>query len=59
MTLNIIQHLVDILELYDEYCGVGNPAASVQIKGYLKCVQEEQAKAHILPKQAKPFFLTK
>lgn len=62
---NIIQHLVDILELagrgraYDEYCGVGNPAASVQIKGYLKCVQEEQAKAHILPKQAKPFFLTK
>lgn len=39
---NIIQHLVDILELegrrraYDEYCGVGNPAVSVQIKGYLK-----------------------
>lgn len=25
----------------------------------MKCVQEEQAKAHILPKQAKPFFLTK
>lgn len=53
---NIIQHLVDILELegrgraHDEYCKVGNPAASVQIKGYLKCVQEEQAKAHILPK---------
>lgn len=27
--------------------------------GYLKRVQEEQARAHILPKQAKPFFLTK
>lgn len=53
---NIIQHHVDILELegrgraHDEYCKVGNPAASVQIKGYLKCVQEEQTKAHILPK---------
>lgn len=62
---NIIQHLVDILELegrgrvYDEYCGVGNPAASVQIKGYLKCVQEEQAKSTHSTKAGKTILFNK
>ena len=29
------------------------------MKGYLKQVQEEQARAHLVPKQAKPIFVTK
>eukprot|EP00105_Crassostrea_gigas_P037162 XP_019921310.1 PREDICTED: uncharacterized protein LOC105324906 isoform X1 [Crassostrea gigas] len=39
--------------------GLGNPAASSQEKDYLKIIQEEQARAHLVPKQAKPIFLTK
>uniref|UniRef100_A0A8W8ITM3 Uncharacterized protein n=1 Tax=Magallana gigas TaxID=29159 RepID=A0A8W8ITM3_MAGGI len=39
--------------------GLGNPAASSQVKDYLKLIQEEQARAHLVPKQAKPIFLTK
>ncbi|XP_065927831.1 uncharacterized protein [Magallana gigas] len=39
--------------------GLGNPAASSQVKDYLKIIQEEQARAHLVPKQAKPIFLTK
>lgn len=39
--------------------GLGNPAASSQVKDYLKIVQEEQARAHLVPKQTKPIFLTK
>lgn len=38
---------------------LGNPAASSQVKDYLKIIQEEQARAHLVPKQAKPIFLTK
>lgn len=37
----------------------GNPAASPTVKEYLKLIREEQAKAHVLPKQAKPMFLSK
>lgn len=36
----------------------GNPAASSLVKEYLKLIKEEQAKAHVLPKQAKPIFLS-
>ncbi|XP_065932254.1 uncharacterized protein [Magallana gigas] len=39
--------------------GLGNPAASSQVKDYLKIIQEEQARAHLVQKQAKPIFLTK
>ena len=37
----------------------GNPAQSVLIKSYLKVIKEEQAKARVLPQQAKPMFMTK
>lgn len=36
--------------------GSGNPAACPQ---YLKLVKEEQARNHVLPKQAKQIFLSK
>ena len=39
--------------------GFGNPAASSPVQGYLKAVSEEQLRAHIVPKQAVPFFLPK
>lgn len=37
----------------------GNPACAPQIKSYVKCVKEEQAKAHVVRKQAKPLFISK
>ena len=37
----------------------GNPVMSPSLKQYLKFVKEEQAQAHVSPKQAKPIFLTK
>lgn len=37
----------------------GNPAESLDVKKYLKLVQEEQAQAHVLPRQAKPIFMSK
>ena len=38
---------------------MGNPATSLLLKQYLKFIKEEQAQAHVSPKQAKPIFLTK
>ena len=37
----------------------GNPASAQAVKEYLKLIRVEQAKSHVLPKQAKPIFLTK
>lgn len=39
-------------------CG-GNPACAPEIKTYCKQIALEQAKSHVLPKQAKPLFLSK
>lgn len=44
---------------YDIISGTGNPAAARIVKEYLKLIRIEQAKSHVLPKQAKPIFLTK
>ncbi|KAK3107786.1 hypothetical protein FSP39_022109 [Pinctada imbricata] len=63
--VNLVQHLIDIFHRngfgrsYDEQAKIGNPAASNTVKQYIKCIKEEQAKAHILPRQAKPIFLSK
>ena len=38
---------------------MGNPAAHHQVKQYLKLVSEEQAEAHVVPKQATPIFVDK
>ena len=44
---NMIQHLVDIFNrhrhgrTYDNNNKIGNPAASVTIKQYVKCIKEE------------------
>lgn len=38
---------------------LGNPAASLEVKQYLKSVTEEQLRALITPKQATPLFLPK
>lgn len=37
----------------------GNPAASPLVLSYLKFIKETQAKAHVLPKQARPLFFSK
>ncbi|XP_064635179.1 uncharacterized protein LOC135492564 [Lineus longissimus] len=61
--VNLVQKLASIFD--DEGRGkdwlgcIGNPAKASIVKRYLKQVSEEQAKAQILPKQAKPFFLSK
>lgn len=39
--------------------GLGNPAASILVKKYLKRVREEQAVAGITPQQAVPLFVDK
>ena len=65
--LNIVQEIIDIFHkegrgrVYNDVTNQGNPAVSsaVNCKLYLKCTKEKQAKAHVLPKQAKPFFLSK
>ena len=44
---------------WNSLLGFGNPAASVVVQSYLKAVSEEQLRAHIVPKQAVPFFLPK
>jgi len=62
---NIIQQLFGIFEAngfgrnWDILSRSGNPASAPVIKEYLKLIKEEQANAHILPKQAKPIFLNK
>lgn len=58
----IILQLVTIFEdlgvgrTWDTFSKSGNPAAEALVKKYLKLIQEDQAKAHILPKKAKPIF---
>ena len=39
--------------------GLGNPAASVEIKAYLEAFTSEQLQAAVTPKQATPLFLVK
>ena len=39
--------------------GFGNPAASLEVQRYLKAVTEEQLRAHMVPRQATPLFLSK
>ncbi len=62
---NIISLLKDIFErngrgrTWDVKLWDGNPACAPIITDYLKVMKEEQAKAHILPKQAKPLFVSK
>ncbi|XP_064637890.1 uncharacterized protein LOC135494071 [Lineus longissimus] len=63
--ITIVQRLSKIFEEEGrgkEWCTkseTGNPAKSNVIKLYLKQISEEQAKAQIVPKQAKPLFLSK
>ncbi|KAK3097342.1 hypothetical protein FSP39_008813 [Pinctada imbricata] len=63
--VNIVQELVDIFHkqgrgrVFNDFKCQGNPAASSAVKLYLKCIKEEQAKFHVLPKQAKPIFISK
>ncbi|KAK3753769.1 hypothetical protein QZH41_003888 [Actinostola sp. cb2023] len=44
---------------WEERIGLGNPAASILVKKYCKCIKEEQAAAGITPKQATPLFVDK
>ena len=61
----LIQQLINIFDdhglgkKWDIVSRTGNPAASPVVKEYLKLVRMEQAKAHVLPRQAKPIFLSK
>ena len=42
---------------WNSLLGFGNPTASSPVQSYLKAVSEEQLLAHIVPRQAVPFFL--
>ena len=44
---------------WEERLGLGNPAASLLVRKYLKCVKEEQATAGLTPQQATPLFVDK
>ena len=44
---------------WDVSLGLGNPAASLPVKEYLKSVTAEQLEARIIPKQATPLFVNK
>jgi hypothetical protein len=44
---------------WDVKLGYGNPAASLEVKRYLKAVKEEQAQVLVKPQQAKPMFIDK
>ena len=61
---NLLQQVADIYvqlgkgSSWDSYDNSGNPALSPLLKYYVKLVKEEQANANVLPRQAKPLFLT-
>ena len=61
----MVQHFLEIFErrghgkVWDDRSCSGNPAAALSIKEYIKLTQEEQAAAHVVPKQAKPIFIGK
>ncbi|CAG2202351.1 unnamed protein product [Mytilus edulis] len=61
----VINQLVNIFDdngfgrYWDIFSKSGNPACAPIVKEYLKLIREEQASAHVLPKQAKPIFLSK
>ena len=44
---------------WDSQLHRGNPVDSSLVRAYLKAVRQEQAKAHVTPKQARPLFLDK
>lgn len=44
---------------WEETLGLGNPAASLLVRKYLKCIKEEQGTAGLTPKQATPLFVDK
>ena len=44
---------------WEERLGLGNPAASLLVRKYFKCIKEEQATAGLTPKQATPLFVDK
>lgn len=44
---------------WDQAVGIGDPAASLLVKEYLKAVTAKQLKARVTPKQATPLFLDK
>ena len=44
---------------WDISLAMGNPAASLVVKEYLKAVTAEQLEARVIPKQATPFFVNK
>ncbi|XP_056015651.1 uncharacterized protein LOC125660664 [Ostrea edulis] len=62
LIINILLNMFDKMGFGRSWNGAlcsGNPAASPIVKGYLKLVQEEQARTHLVPKQARPIFITK
>ena len=42
---------------WNDFTQQGNPAVSQKLKQYLKFIKQEQAQAHVSPKQASQFFL--
>ncbi|XP_062606038.1 uncharacterized protein LOC134267842 [Saccostrea cucullata] len=62
---NMVQQISEILYVHgrtrswDVHTKSGNPCLSPEVKNYVKFCKEEQAKSHVLPKQARPIFLGK
>jgi len=44
---------------WDPFTFSGNPVCSPEVERYLRAVQLEQSKSHVVQKQAKPLFLDK
>ncbi|XP_061192114.1 uncharacterized protein LOC133200311 [Saccostrea echinata] len=62
---NMMQQISEILYIHggtrswDVHTKSGNPCLSPEVENYVKLCKEEQAKSHVLSKQAKPIFLGK
>lgn len=62
---NMVHKMVDIFDLagrgrvWDAKTCSGNPVCAPSVKNYCKHVALEQAKSHVVPRQAKPVFLSK
>lgn len=44
---------------WENSLGLGNPAAALEVKEYLKSITAEQLQARVVPKQATPLFIDK
>ena len=60
---NLIQQMMKILEdcgqgrTWNSALKLGNPAAAGDVQLYLKSIQQEQARSHVVPNNSSPYLL--